>query len=366
MPGTHHPDARRVVHIVPSLYDTDGRIAGGAERYAFELARSMAERVPTRLVSFGDHERRERHGELSVRVIAGGARIGGQSHNPWSRAVLREIAGGDVVHCHQRDVFVSKAVALARRALRSPVFVTDHGGGVWDFTSRLGIRPGFDGYLHVSDFSRRVHGQRDDPRSRVVYAGVRLEQFSPGAPGARGRRVLFVGRLLPHKGVDVLIEAMPEGVGLDVVGPVLHEEYRRDLEAAAAGRDVAFHHDWDDRRVRDAYRSALCVVLPSVYRDRYGQETEVPELLGQTLLEGMACGTPAICTDVGGMPEVVRDDVTGFVVPPGEPGPLKARIEALARDPARAERMGSAAHEHVRTTFTWAEVAQRCLAAYAG
>lgn len=353
-----------VVHIVPTLYDDSGRIAGGAERYAFELAREMAETVPTRLVSFGPADDRSRHGRLSVRIIGGARAVGGQAANPWAKPVLREILRAGVVHCHQRDVFVAKAAATVRRTVRRPVFVTDHGGGVWDFTSRLGVRAPFDGHLHVSAFSRRVSGQEHDPRARVVYAGVNLKRFSPpGGAGAR-ERVLFVGRLLPHKGVDVLIEALPDGIGLDVAGPVLDERYRRDLGALAEGRDVRFHHGWDDARVREAYRAALCIVLPSVHRDRYGGETAVPELLGQTLLEGMACGAPAICTDAGGMPEVVADGETGYVVEPNDPGALGAAIARVAADRALAARLGEAALAHVRGRFSWSEVARRCLEAY--
>jgi len=61
----------------------------------------------------------------------------------------------------------------------------------------------------------------------------------------------------------------------------------------AAGKRVTFQHDLDDAGLIQAYRGALCVVLPSVYRTMYGVEYQVPELLGQTLLEGMACGRPS-------------------------------------------------------------------------
>ena len=56
----------------------------------------------------------------------------------------------------------------------------------------------------------------------------------------------------------------------------------------------------------------------------YGHESKVPELLGQTLLEGMACGALAICTAVASMPEVVTDGETGFVVPPNDPAAMRA------------------------------------------
>src|SRR5215217_4465925 len=74
--------------------------------------------------------------------------------------------------------------------------------------------------------------------------------------------------------------------------------------------------------------------LPSVYRDREGGETPVPELLGQTLLEGMACGTPAVCTRVASLPEVVDDGVTGIIVPPNDPVALGAAIRWLRHHPS--------------------------------
>jgi hypothetical protein len=63
------PAEMRVLHIVPSLFDANDGVLGGAERYALELARYMAEEVSTRLVTFGEHDRLERVGNLEVRVI---------------------------------------------------------------------------------------------------------------------------------------------------------------------------------------------------------------------------------------------------------------------------------------------------------
>jgi hypothetical protein len=67
-----------VLHIVPALFASDDGISGGAERYAFELARYMANEVPTRLLTFGERERRERSGNLCVRVIGQPWYVSGQ------------------------------------------------------------------------------------------------------------------------------------------------------------------------------------------------------------------------------------------------------------------------------------------------
>jgi glycosyltransferase involved in cell wall biosynthesis len=107
------------------------------------------------------------------------------------------------------------------------------------------------------------------------------------------------------------------------------------------------------------------VVLPSVYKTMYGEETSAPELLGQTLLEGMACGTPAICTDVASMPELVLDGVTGFVVPARDAATLGQKLRWLGEHPREAQRMGRAARERVLEKFTWPKVVERCLEIYA-
>jgi glycosyltransferase involved in cell wall biosynthesis len=90
-------------------------------------------------------------------------------------------------------------------------------------------------------------------------------------------------------------------------------------------------------------------VLPSVYRDHYGHSHVQPELMGFTLMESMACGTPAVCSRVGGMPEFVRHGRTGFVF--DEPAELTRYLVALASDPGLADRMGREARRVVEREF---------------
>ena len=101
-----------------------------------------------------------------------------------------------------------------------------------------------------------------------------------------------------------------------------------------------------------------------MYVDRYGVEDRVPELLGLVLLEAMACGAPAICTNVASMPEVVVDGVTGFIVPPNDVEALRERLVWIRDHPERAREMGIAGRQRVLNGFTWRAVAERCLAAY--
>jgi glycosyltransferase involved in cell wall biosynthesis len=78
----------------------------------------------------------------------------------------------------------------------------------------------------------------------------------------------------------------------------------------------------------------------------------------------MASGTPVIASRVGGLPEVVEDGVTGYLVAPGDVEALRERIERLLDDRPLASRMGALGRDRVLARWTWAQCAQRCLAVY--
>jgi glycosyltransferase involved in cell wall biosynthesis len=352
-----------VLHIVSALFGSDDGITGGAERYAFELARYMANEAPTRLLTFGERERRERNGNLCVRVIGQPWYVKGQRNNPIAPALFTEIRNADVVHCHQRHVLASSLAALFCRLIRRRVFVTELGGGGWDLSAYINTERWYDGHLHISAYSRYIYRHDQLNSARVILGGVDIEKFSPMEVKRRAT-VVYSGRLLPHKGIDILIKAMPSDVELDIIGRVFAPTYLADLRRLAVGKRVNFHHDYDDVKLVEAYRTAACVVLPSVYKTMYGDETVVPELLGQTLLEGMACASPAVATSVASLPEVVVHGETGFIVPPNDPEALRERIRWLLDHPREAASIGAAGRRRVLKHFTWPAVVLRCLEAY--
>jgi glycosyltransferase involved in cell wall biosynthesis len=354
----------RILHMVPALFGSKG-VLGGAERYALELARHMADVTPTRMLTFGEESRTERFGNLEVRVAGNPWYVRGQKNNPFSTAILRECSDVDVIHCHQQHIFGSSAAAAFANIFGQKVFVTDLGGGGWDISAYLSTDRWYHGHLHISEYSRKVFGQSGEKWSHVILGGVDTGKFSPDFRLQRENFVLYVGRLLPHKGINYLVEAMPDDLPLKLIGQPMDDRFLADLKQLAVGKQVSFHHDCTDADIIQAYRSALCIVLPSVYRTVYGEESNVPELLGQTLLEGMACGTPAICTDVASMPEIVEDGRSGFVVPPNNPEALREKLIWLRNRPEERTAMGSVAHARVLDKFTWAKVVERCLEIYA-
>lgn len=356
---------RRVIQVVPALFGAEG-VIGGAERYALELSRAMAERVPTTLVSFGARPKREQMGPLDVRVFRNWIHYRRFTLDPFNPLMLGQLARADIIHYHQTHTMMSSLALLYARAAGKPIFTTHHGSGGIALHHYVDVSRWYAGHLQVSEFSRRAFHQSDLPTARVILGGVDTQRFSPDPHAERTGDVLFVGRLLPHKGINYLIEAIDESTPLTLIGRRWrHAQGFYDLlQELAASRRVVFREDCDDAAIIAAYRRALCVVLPSVYTTVFGDHYAIPELLGQTLLEGMACGTPAVCTAVGGMPEVVDDGVTGFVVPPNDPAALAAKIRWLREHPAEARQMGQAARQRVLDRFSWDRVVDRCLEAY--
>jgi glycosyltransferase involved in cell wall biosynthesis len=355
----------KVAHVVPALFSPGG-VVGGAERYVLELARHMAAEVPTTLVTYGEADRETTVDALAVRVIGGAWHVRGQAANPFNPSVFGALRHADVVHCHQQHVVTSSAVALWCRLTGRRAFVSELGGGGWDVSAYVSTDRWFAGHLHLSEYSRRVFGHAGKPWARVISGGVDTARFCPDPRVERGAAPIYVGRLLPHKGIDDLLAALPCRMSLKIIGPRNETGTVEALRARAEGKSVTFCHDVDDTQLVEEYRRALCLVLPSVYRSADGAETRVPELLGQTLLEAMACGTPVICTNVASMPEIVEDGVSGFVVPPNDPTAIGERLQWLADHPVEAAELGAAGRRRVLDRFQWTHVVGRCLDAYDG
>lgn len=351
----------RVLHITPKLFG-DAAAFGGGERYALELARALARHTPTRLVAFGKSPRRETLDGLDVRVERERWRVAGRPHDPLNAAFLRHLLWADVIHCHQFRSTACGLVTLAARLARKRVFVTDHGGGGSNLVRRLRIGRWIDAQLSQSAFASATMSYVGR-RVELIYAGVDADRYRPTAPKHPGR-VVYLGRILPHKGVEHLIGGLPDGASLLVVGRVMDGDYFGHLKRSAAGRAVEFITSAADDVIIPLLSSAQCLVLPSVYVDLTGRRQELPELLGLVLLEAMACATAVICTRVGGMPEIVLEGETGFVVEPGSPEALGSAISGLIARPDLAERMGQRARQEVLRRFTWDSVARRCLDAY--
>jgi D-inositol-3-phosphate glycosyltransferase len=223
--------------------------------------------------------------------------------------------------------------------------------------------------------------QADTDRIIVIPPGVDLSHFYPipddeakefiGIP-LDHRMVLFVGRIEPLKGLDVLIEAMgrfcqhshieQKKLDLAIIGG--EPEVSPELMTAEMARlkDLRDKYDVKDmvtflgKRAQDTlpyyYSAAETVVVPSHY-----------ESFGMVALEAMACGTPVVASQVGGLAFLVKDGVTGYTVPVGDPEALCCRLRSLMSDPVLQAKMGQQAAEFARQ-YAWEKIAAQIVGVY--
>lgn len=223
--------------------------------------------------------------------------------------------------------------------------------------------------LPVSDYTARATTsllERMDvapPPIERLRARVDTSQFRPDLDGSSVRRrygieaerkiVLCFGRLVPRKGVDRLIAAMPEiersiaGATL-VVGGTGPEESKLRRQAARSGAAVVFAGRVPDEEAAALYATAHVFALPVVDR-WFGLEIEG---LGVVLLEASACETPCVTGRSGGTPEAVVDGHTGYVIDGSSRAQLVDRVVTLLGDGEKRAAMGRAARRHVIENFS--------------
>ncbi|HJR60737.1 MAG TPA: glycosyltransferase [Vicinamibacterales bacterium] len=173
-----------------------------------------------------------------------------------------------------------------------------------------------------------------------------------------GPLLLFVGRMVPYKGLDVLLRAM---VDVPATAVLVGGGPQREALAALARElrieaRVVFAGEVDEPGLIAWYHACDLFVLPSTTR---------AEAFGVVQTEAMACGKPVVSTALpSGVPWVNRDGETGLVVPPGDAGALAAALNRLAGDAALRQRMGERGRQRVVDEFTAERMALRALEVY--
>jgi glycosyltransferase involved in cell wall biosynthesis len=270
----------------------------------------------------------------------------------------------DVVHAHmyRAETVATRAVlALAEIGHRRPYLVaTVHSSRVRTSEDQAFLRELTPHMDHLIAVSRAIqHKLVDEERTTVpvslIYNGVDLERYDHQEPCCTlpeeygmepGSQIVgVVARLEPEKGHPTLLEAWPAVLRAvpDAYLLIVGEGSRRDaLEAQARELQVAHRVVFTGRRDDvPAVTAALDVaVLPS-YR----------EAQGLSILEAMALSRPVVASNVGGIPEMIEDGLTGLLVPPRDAEALAAAITRLLRDHPYADTLGRAGHDLVHDRF---------------
>jgi D-inositol-3-phosphate glycosyltransferase len=222
--------------------------------------------------------------------------------------------------------------------------------------------------------------QTDRRKIQIVPPGVDTNHFHPMDQlqakaainvSSHNKMLLFVGRIERLKGVETLLNAigliraqcpaLSEQICMTIIGGNPHEPTTANTEMARLKtiRDDLGLHDLvtfvgakDQDQLRHYYNAAEALIMPSDY-----------ESFGMVALEAMACGTPVIASEVGGLAYLIRDGQNGFHVPVREPEALAQRILSLLQNSDQRARMGQDAAESARQ-YSWSQIADRLLTVF--
>lgn len=353
------------VLVIPPSYFDQNRTVGGGERYALEYARALSELTPTTLALFSHERSRAADAPPLKRFQVRHLRH--SSLFPATLATMRELAKYEVIHAMIFPSPLTDLVLLQSLLSHTHVVLTDIGGGIPCASTRLAkLNRRFDinrrasGLAHLSRYASTPYADWNIPQT-VLYGGIHdgLRDAESAEPTGYA---LFVGRLLPHKGVLELISAISPDIPLRVVGRPYDEEYFAKLKTAAEGKQVSFFTSADDAELNAHYRDASVVIQPSIPSEGSGFDRS--ELLGLVAIEGMSWGKPVIVTDTASLPELMIDGSTGRIVPAGDPTALNNAITEFVTSPALSREIGAQARHHAISSFTWSAAAHRGISFY--
>ena len=384
----------------PSVY-------GGAGIHVAELTRELGRRIGLDIRTFGDQD--EAAPDHRVRGYPPAhdlAHADERMRGAWA-ALSRDVGmaiepvQADVVHCH--TWYTHLGGLLVKQAYGIPLVITVHSLEPLRPWKREQLAGGYDlstwverTALEQADAVIAVsRGTRGDvlrlfavppERIHVLHNGIDADFFAPDAGTDALERygidrsvpyILFVGRITRQKGIVHLVHAIRQldpGIGVVLcAGQPDTPEIAREMEdavaaAQAAHANVVWIPEMVSREaVRQLYSHAALFVCPSVY-----------EPFGIINLEAMACERAVVATEVGGIPEVVVDGMTGRLVPlqlraddpmtPADPerfaSDLASAVNGLMADAPLRARMGSAGRRRAVEQFSWSSIADQTVALY--
>lgn len=353
--------------LLVNWQDRENPHAGGAELHLFELFGRLAakgHRVHLVCSGWAGAARAAQVGGLSVERHGGRHSFALLGRPAVRRALTRENWDVVVEDINKLPLFLATLTHLPFCGIVPHLFgTTAFQEAAWPMAAmvalaerpipRLYRRAGFHA---ISESTRDDLVARGVPpeRIRVIHPGIDAASYTPAAGLDRTQppTFLYVGRLKRYKGVEVALRALAlvrrdrPDLTLDIVGTGDDAARMRELAGTLGITGaVRFHGFVSEASKRERFRTATANLFPSR-----------KEGWGLTVMEAAACGTPSLASDSPGLRDSVRDGVTGYLVPHGDPAALAERMRQLADDPALVARLGLAARAHAEV-WSWDDAA---------
>lgn len=301
----------KILHVSPTFYSSDS-IIGGAEKYLIYLSKALMYQAKSSgvcldnsLLAFGSCA-----GHYIVQENISFELIAGIPWNPYSihlPDLIEKMNKVDFVIVHQCLSLFGLFIASHARLAGKFVIGMDHGGGEHPLiahTQEIGYL--FDFFLTYSNFGAIAFQDLKIP-TKIIRGPVDTTYYTPASVDIRDPQLIVaVGRLLPHKGFERIIKALPSSLRLIIAGTLSNPEYYNYLHSLiqTSPCKIEILENLSDADIRDLLRQASLFVHASTHVDYKGGYYAKPELLGLAPLEALACGTPTLVSTAGSLSEL--------------------------------------------------------------
>jgi glycosyltransferase involved in cell wall biosynthesis len=275
----------------------------------------------------------------------------------------------DLIDLHEEPFGLAVAEVLFLRWLRAPTvpFIVSSAQNIdkrypppFRWFERWALRRASGAYTCSAEAGAILRRKGLDGELAQLPLGVDVERFRPADhPTPAGTlRVGFVGRLIPHKGVDVLLNAvaLDDRLAAEVFGAGPEADRLAVLADRLGIRDrVTFHGYVDEEKIPDTYRQFDVLAVPSVPTSGWIEQ------FGRVVVEAQAAGVPVVASSSGALPDVVGD--VGLLVPPADPPALRSALSRFLDEPGLWDRLRTAGIAGA-DRYSWKSVAEAQMALY--
>ncbi len=346
---------------------------GAVARWTYEVYSLLSDRVAATVFGFPTrsedlyplpHESSKVY--RACRVIARIPLARCHEETLWLRALIKRLREFDVVHIHNRPQW---GPALRRMGYRGALILHLHNDhiGHWPEPALDSLASSLDALAVCSNYLRNTFAAKSallNSKSHVIFNGANLRSFYPREEVREAQTIFFVGRLDPEKGVlpllqayDSVLEQHPDAKlvigGTSSFGTHQETPYVRTVHELASSLQekkqaaIQFTGYLDhDNDLPLWFQRATLFACPSLFQEPFGLVNA----------EAMACATPVVGSDRGGIPEVLGN--TGRLVDPENVREFSAAISELLSRPQYRNELGRAAYERCRAMFDWRVTAQ--------
>jgi spore coat protein SA len=368
------PRKRRSVAVLLSGRAQFSPYFGGAlVRWTYEVYSRLRDQVEATVFGFPTREKDLyplRHETSEAwRACAVAAKIPGvrrYEETLWLLALIRRLRQFDVVHIHNRPQWVA---ALRKMKYEGAIILhlqNDHLGH-WSAPALDALAPQLDALVVCSHYLRSTFASKSallDAKSHVVWNGANLQMFYPPERMREPKTIFFVGQFIPHKGVLQLVQAYERvldthpdaklviggatGFGTHKETPYVRQvhEFARSLEKRRNARIHFTGYLDHDKELPSWFQRVTIFSSPSLFQEPFGLVNA----------EAMACATPVVGSNRGGIPEVLGSP--SRVANPENAEEFAATISELLSNPEYCARLGQAGYERCRRLFDWSIISK--------